>query len=203
MHGRRCRWALALGLLALALGGSGCAGGRIVSVGLSPPGGELTKSRPIMVKSFDTAETAFTGDGQEDASVVETKNAALSGAIATTLVDILTAEGFRVETYGGAEGEGEGEGEGDGAGEAAVIDGRILQSDRGSWALRSFVGMGAGATRVLAEVRIYPEGKPEALLAELIVESTRGGGAYGDGIARDSEDIANAIRVYMTQQVGP
>ncbi len=173
----------------------GCASGRVNLVRTAPPPNAFDRSQLILVGDFDPAGATSLGDGHESEEVVGTQLDRLSEDIETRVVKHLQAQGFNAQRLEEAETR-----EG-----ALIIDGNITLNDRGSWALRVWVGFGTGATRLESSVRAHRAGS-EAPLAEFDVHATSGGSAgwmgTGDFIPTDSENTAIAIANYIAEQTG-
>ena len=178
---------LSLALLALAVGSGCAAGGRVVSEEVPLSSGSLSRASKLWVTDFEFRKAVNTGDGADNPIVAKQLNEKLVKALTRRLVAKLETEGFRV-------GQGEAK---KAAKDRIVIAGVILESDRGNQAQRSETGGVEGRTRVLAQVRLYNAIDRLTTIAEFTVESTRGDDAYGDGIGRDCDDLANAISMYM------
>ena len=174
----------------------GCASGRVHFVRTAPPPNTFNKSELILVGEFDSAGATSLGDGHESAGAVETHLSRLSDDVQMRLVRHLQAQGFNAIRRDQSQTTRN----------AIVIDGKITLNDRGSWALRAFVGFGTGATRLESSVRAYRL-RSDAPLADFDVHATSGwsGGCvmgFGDFIPTDSENTAIAIANYIAEQAG-
>lgn len=184
------------GVVALAPLLCGCATGKIslVRTDLSP--GSLSKSDTILVGDFESTHTPSFGDGHESSEAVATQLSRLSEEIETRLVRHLEARGFRAVRRGES---------GAATANAIVVEGELTHNDRGSWALRVWVGWGTGQSNLKASVRVHREGSA-ALLTDFDTEATSGAsagwGGIGDFIPTDSENTAIAIANYLAEKAG-
>ncbi len=182
------------GVVALAPLLCGCATGRIslVRTDLSP--GSLSKSDTILVGDFDSTNTPSFGDGHESPEAVDTQRSRLSEEIETRLVRHLEAKGFRAVRRRES---------GAATANAIVVEGELIHNDRGSWALRVWVGWGTGQSNLKASVRVHRAG---SVLTDFDTEATSGNsagwGGIGDFIPTDSENTAIAIANYLAEKAG-
>ncbi len=86
---------------------------------------------------------------------------------------------------------------------AIVVEGELIHNDRGSWALRVWVGMGTGQSHLQASVRVHRAG---SVLTDFDTEATSGNSygwaGIGDFIPTDSENTAIAIANYLAEGAG-
>jgi hypothetical protein len=173
----------------------GCASGKVNLVRTAPPPNAFDRSQLILVGDFNSADATSLGDGHESEEVVATQLDRLSEDLETRVVRHLQEQGFNAQRLDEAE-TTEG---------AIVIDGTITLNDRGSWAMRVWVGCGTGATRLESTVRAHRAGT-QAPLAEFDVHATSGSSSSwmgtGDFIPTDSENTAIAIAKYIAEQAG-
>lgn len=174
---------------------SGCATGKVTLVRTDLREGAISKSSLILVKDFDMSRAVAFGDGHESKEVVETHKARFREEIAVRLVRHLEAQGFRAQRYS-AEGTPR---------DATVIDGRVVHNDRGSWALR--VWLGSGATSLRSVVRAHSAASPDTVLMDIDIEASSSGShgwwGIGDFIPTDSENTAIAIANYVNSRSQP
>lgn len=169
---------------------SGCATAVIHDARVSSGVNLAAESGIVYVKDFDTSRAVFKGDYSDVPQRVAEERARIPDIITREIIDDLAKKGRRAVRYDR------------GAGSAGlIVDGVVTQVDSGSGAARFWVGMGAGSSKVLANVRVYRASNVSAPVASLEIEGHSGGtgGAFGyqDWIGANCKDIALKIGEFL------
>lgn len=169
---------------------TGCATAVIHQAQVSSGLNLAAESGTIYVKDFDASRAVFKGDYSDVAEKVAAQRARLPGVITKEMIDYLAKNGRRAVRYdGGASSAG------------LIVDGVVTEVDAGSGAARFWVGMGAGSSRVKANVRVYRTSNTSTPIAALEIEGHSGGRGgltgYADWIGTNSKDIALKVGKFL------
>jgi hypothetical protein len=169
---------------------AGCATGKVVEVRTPLAPDAVAKDKTIYIKTFDASKAEFQGDYSDVAGNIDKERVRVPDIIGVELIARLKERGLKAEKY--APGV---------PADALVVDGRVTLVDSGSGAARFWIGMGAGASSVFADVKVVREGKPDAPLCDLKMAGHSGGtgGIYGyqDWIGANAKDLAITMADYI------
>ena len=172
----------------------GCATSTISFVRTDLPNGALTTDTVFIIGTFDSTHTPSFGDGHESEEVVALQRSRLSEEIETRLVRHFRARGLQAGRAG----------EQASTNNAVLIEGQITLNDRGSWAMRVWLGGGSGRTHLKTSVQAYRAGS-SGLLFDLDTTATSGASSgwygIGDFIPTDSENTAIRIVNYVEMRL--
>ncbi len=177
--------------LACAVVVTGCATGKVeqVKVGLAP--NSITKGDAIYVKDFDASKAVFKGEYSDVPDKVATQRARIPLIMAEATISEFLKKGYTAKKYTA-----------DAPTNAVVVEGEVTLVDAGSGAARFWVGMGAGASTVRANIKVYRGSDAAKPLTELQMAGTSGGAGgfsgYSDWIAANARDLAIKLVKYMT-----
>lgn len=176
-------------LSAITFFSNGCGSGSVTNIKTALKPGDLNRQQTLLVKDFDTTNTAFSGDNAEDVNIVKSQKKRISSTITVSLFSKLRQNGFEVHNFD----------EKNIPQDAVVIDGVVTHVSHGSGAARYIVGFGAGAAWMKTTVKIYKAQSPNEVLAEFQVESsTEALVSPGDMTDKFVSDLAKAIVDYIT-----
>lgn len=164
---------------ALALAGvvlCGCQTAKITDASVPSLGSAVSRTDTILVKSFDASKAAFKGEHSGVNALNDSDRQRISRIISQAMLERLMKEGYTAKAYSAGAPP-----------DAVVVDGTVTEVDKGSYSKRLWIGMGAGAASITAQVRIHRASTPAAPLAELKLAG-QGGFAGSTGGIWANED---------------
>jgi len=154
----------AITLCAVLLGG--CQTAHITQSNVHSLAGKVTQSDTILVKTFDASKAVFKGENSKVNVLNDADRERVTSIISQAMIEGLGQYSYTAKAFSGDAPPG-----------SVVVEGEVIQVDKGSYSKRFWIGMGSGSQSMTAHVRIYRVSTPEQVLAEL--DLTGSGGFYG------------------------
>ena len=184
-----------LTLGAMLLGG--CQTSHISRSSVHSLAGSVTPRDTILVKKFDASKAVFKGDNSGVNVLNDADRERVTGIISQVTIEELCRYGYAAKAFSGDIPPG-----------SVVVEGAVIQVDKGSYSKRLLIGMGAGSQSMTAHVRICRVDTPEQVLAEL--DLTGSGGFFGssggmwanmDWIAIYSASLGDKVAAFIAGKV--
>jgi len=122
---------------------TGCQTAKITSASADSFSSRVTKSDSILVKPFDASRAQFKGKFADVSVLADADRRRISEIICAAMIHRLREKGYQARPF-----------DTNATADAIVVEGAVLEVDKGSYAKRLMIGLGSGSASIKADVVI-------------------------------------------------